>query len=170
MSTTLTQVMSKPCLYWIPETLLLGLGETIFDLNFSVSTMPTAIRRLGEKAMPGLDRLNTHRRFIADIYEKSFHAGSVIPIPVDSTPVYTRFPLMAGPGNMSDELRKLGVRRMYPKAISNEEKIREYLSGQQEPTPGASCIEQGLLTLPTHMGITEDMADEIATLLKKVCQ
>jgi dTDP-4-amino-4,6-dideoxygalactose transaminase len=51
---------------------------------------------------------------------------------------------------------------MYTKAIVDEQTIRPYLRNQQVSTPGAAQIAQNLITLPTHMEITENMAKEIA--------
>jgi len=51
---------------------------------------------------------------------------------------------------------------MYPKAIVDEKTIKPYLGNQQVSTPGAAQIAQNLITLPTHKGITENLAKEIA--------
>ncbi|RLD43303.1 MAG: hypothetical protein DRI88_10975 [Bacteroidetes bacterium] len=69
---------------------------------------------------------------------------------------------MAGPGPVPKELKRLGVRRMYPKAIADEETIRPYLVDQKASTPGAFEIASKLITLPTHKGISENLAKEIA--------
>ena len=170
MSTAVTQVMSKPSLYWIPEMLPLGLGETIFDLGFDVSAMPLVMKKLAEKSMEVLDDLNAHRRHIAKTYEEAFDDECVIPIPEGGSAVYARFPLMAGPGPIPKELKRLGVRRMYPKAIAAEMAIAPYLGRHQVSTPGATQIAQNLITLPTHMSITEDLAMEIVRKVKPTYQ
>jgi len=162
ITTAVTLVISWPGLYWIPEMLPLGLGETIFDPHFDVSSMPLLVQNLAEKSMAILEGLNTHRRHLAKTYREAFDTEYVIPIPKGSTPVYTRFPLMAGPGPVPKELKRLGVRRMYPKAIADEETIRPYLENQQVSTPGAAQIARNLITLPTHTGIIENKAKEIA--------
>ena len=157
-----TQVISWPGLYWIPEMLPLGLGETIFDPNFDVAGMPLLSQRLAEKSMAILDDLNTHRRHLAKTYKEAFDDEHIISDPKGSTPVYTRFPLMAGPGSIPKELKRLGVRRMYPKAIADEKTIKPYLGNQEVSIIGAVQIAQNLITLPTHTGITENLAKEIA--------
>jgi len=168
ITTSATQVISWPGLYWIPEMLPLGLGETIFDPHFDVSSMPLLSQKLAEKSMSTLDDLNTHRRHLAKTYEEAFNSEHSIPIPEGSTPVYTRFPLMAGPGSVPRELKRLGARRMYPKAIADEKTIKPYLGNQQVSTPGSAQIAQNLITLPTHTGITENKAKEIARKVKAV--
>lgn len=160
--TAATRVISSPGLYRIPEMLPLGLGETIFDPRFEVSSMPLSVQELAEKSMFTLNDLNTHRRHVAHIYEKALDADFVIPVPKRSLPVYTRFPVMAGPGSIPKDLKRLGVRRMYPKAIADEETIKPYVANQPVSTPGAAHIAQNLITLPTHMGITKDLAKQIA--------
>ena len=96
-------------------------------------------------------------------YEEALDDECVIPVPEGGIAVYTRFPLMAKQGQISGELKRLGVRRMYPKAIADEDTIKPYLVDQEASTPGASEIAQNLLTLPTHKGITENLAKEIVS-------
>jgi dTDP-4-amino-4,6-dideoxygalactose transaminase len=137
ISTAVSQLMSKPLLYWIPEMLPLGLGETIFDPHFNVSAMQPAMRNLAENSMNILDDLNTHRRYIANTYKDAFDHKNVIPVPEG------------------------GKRRMYPKAIADDETIKPYLVDQETSTLGALEIARKLITLPTHKGITENLAKEI---------
>ena len=77
---------------------------------------------------------------------------------------------MAGPGPIAKELKRLGVRRMYPKAIADEETIKPYLVDQKASTPGASEIARKLITLPTHLGINEDLAAHITQKVKETFQ
>ena len=170
MSTALTQVMSKPSIYWIPEMLPLGLGETIFDPHFNVSAMQPVMQNLAENSINILNDLNIHRCHIARTYEDVFGHKNILPVSKEATPVYTRFPLMAGPGPIPKDLKRLGVRRMYPKAIADEETIKPYLADQQVSTSGASKIAQNLLTLPTYKGITENLAKEIARKVNEMFQ
>ncbi len=168
ISTALAQVMSKPSIYWIPEMLPLGLGETIFDTGFDATAMQSAIQNLAGNSMDTLDDLNAHRRDIAKTYEEAFDDECVTPIIEGGSAVYTRFPLMAGSAPIPKELKRLGVRRMYPKAIADEDNIKPYLADKEASTPGASKIAQNLLTLPTHKGITGNLAKNIAYKLKTI--
>jgi hypothetical protein len=52
----------------------------------------------------------------------------------------------------------------YLKATNFE--VGPYLSDDSVSTPGASEIARNLITLPTHMGITETLAKEIALKVK----
>ena len=169
MSTFVIQIVSKPFLYRIPEKLPLGLGKTIFDPDFSISAMPTAIKRLGSITVAHLEHLNSHRCHIAKTYEQALNNKKTIPVPPECRPVYTRFPLMAGISPISEELKRLGVRRMYPQAILNVDVIKPYLADSQPDTPGALEIAQKLITLPTHKGITQNIAKLIGHKLEINC-
>ena len=110
------------------KPIYLGLGETIFDTGFNTSAMQSAVQNLAENSMDTLNELNAHRHDIARTYEEAFQDEGVIPIPEGGSAVYTRFPLMAGSTPIPKGLKRLGVRRMYPKAIANVETIRRHLA------------------------------------------
>jgi len=167
VATAAAQILSSPYLYWIPEMLPLGLGETLFDTDFNISAMQSVMQNLAENSIDILYDLNTHRRDIAKTYEDAFDHKNILPVPEETTPVYTRFPLMAGPGPIPKDLKRLGVRRMYPKTIADEETIKPYLVDQEASTPGASEIAQNLITLPTHIRIGKKLAIDIANKTKK---
>ncbi len=161
-TTAAVQIISKPQFYGIAEMLPLGLGETIFDPDFKVSNISILIHKLIEESMPLLDRLNMHRNNIAKIYKKKIVHSGIIPVSAALTPIYVRFPLMGCSGAISLTLKKMGVRRMYPKAIADEATIKPYLTKKQVPTPGSKSIVKKLITLPTHHGITANLAKDIA--------
>ncbi len=160
--TAIAQLASKPLFYWILEMLPLGLGETHFDTDFDISGMPILTQNLADKAMPTLEGVNSHRRKIATIYKENLEGSSVFSVPENAIPVYTRFPIMAGQAPIPKDLKRLGVRRMYPQAIVDVDTIKPHLADPQAKTPGASEIARNLITLPTHKAITENLAKEIA--------
>jgi perosamine synthetase len=162
-----TQVVSKPYLYWVAETLPLGLGETVFNPHFSISCMPGLMDGLGASAIKTLHKLNDHRRRIAMRYGQILADPLTVKTGENARAVYTRFPVKAGPKSISKELKQLGIRRMYPRAIADEEIIREHFADQGMSTPGASKIAQTLITLPTHSGIDEDLAECIALRVRE---
>ena len=159
--TFMIQIISKPSLYWIPEKLPLGLGETIFDLDFHAAPMPLLVQRLAEKSIAVLNDLNLHRLHISKIYEKAFKGKGAFPVFEKTLPVYTRFPIIAGLEPISKELKSLGVRRMYPQPVSDVDAIKPYLADLHPDIPGALEIAQNLITLPTHKGINEHLAKQI---------
>lgn len=162
-----TQVVSRPYLYWVAETLPLGLGETIFDPHFGISGMPGLVASLGTGALKVLAKLNHHRRRIATRYAEILTDPLTVKTGDNGGAVYPRFPVAVGPKSVPKDLKRLGVRRMYPQAIADEETIREHFADQGMSTPGASKIAQTLITLPTHLGIDEDLAEHIALKVRE---
>ena len=157
---TATQFVSVPYLYWIPEKLPLGLGETVFDPCFDADGLPNALETMVMMSLPTLDRLNLHRRKISDIYSKIIDPENQV-IKSDEANSIIRFPVMLPNGSLTKELKRLGVRRMYPNAISEENTIKPHLKENQKPTLGAIEIANKLFTLPTHLGINESLAMRI---------
>ncbi len=163
---SLSQALSNPYIYWLPEALPLGLGETVFDPQFHASGINRSTFSLGERTLVYLETLNEHRRNIAQIYQNIISEKNSI-VPLHGTPVYTRFPVLADGRPISGELFKLGVRRMYPRAVADEPTIISYMKDATTHTPGASEISRRLITLPTHTRISETLAHKIATKLKQ---
>ena len=166
VGTVAAQWLSKPHFYGIAEMLPLGLGETIFDPGFLVSSLGPMMEKLGGRSLEFLAELNEHRTQIANAYSSVFGKDCTVGLAMKADPVYTRFPLLTEFRTISRELYSLGVRRMYPNAIADEETIKPYLADPQTRTPGASQIAKNLITLPTHMGISEHLAKEIAEKVK----
>jgi perosamine synthetase len=166
--TAVAQVLSHRRLYGFMEALPLGLGETIFDPSFSVSSMPLMMQRLGKYAVDSLKTLNAHRCSIAGVYNDEFGNIGIIPVEEGSCPIYSRFPIMADSTTIPNELKRLGVRRMYPRALMDEPVIRKYFAAESVMTRGSSMIAEKLITLPTHMGINPDAAVAIASEIKRV--
>lgn len=161
------QVASKPYVYRIAEMLPIGLGETVFEPNFEVSAMGSIMERLGSRSLASLPALNAHRDRLAGIYRSALPAKITIPLPAGARPVHTRFPVLAGPAPIPDELLRAGVRRMYPKALVDVQGIHPFLAPDSESTPGAARIARDLVTLPTHTGISEPMASLIADKISR---
>jgi len=105
---------------------------------------------------------------IADVYDASFTETWKIPQIIDSLPVFTRYPVLAGASGLTRGLLQKGVRRMYPRAILHEPSISPYLADGIRPTPGASLVAENLITLPTHSGISVKEAEEIANRVNEV--
>ena len=161
------QALSHPMIYGMMERLPLGLGKTIFDPGFAIAGMPEAAKRLAKSSFAGMHTLNSHRRAIAAVYKSRLQGASAFPEPEGSEPVYTRFPLPAGPRQIGPGLSRLGVRRMYPRAITSEPVIGSYLARPVQDTPGARHIAENLVTLPTHSRITAALAHDICSLLEE---
>lgn len=167
ISTIITQISIKPLLYWVPEKLPLGLGKTYFDTNFNVSTMTKLSQKLAMRLIPSLNDINTHRRCIAKVYDESLD-NNLFTLVSKSYPIYTRYPLLATPGQIPQELRRLGVRRMYPQAIIDVKAIHPFLADSQLNTPNSRKIALSLITLPTHKGIHQKLARKIALKVENI--
>ena len=165
-----TQIVSHPMLYGIAEFLPLGLGKTVFDPGFNITSMDTIAQRVGARSFNVLRTHNTHRNTVANEYTDAFDEDKTIPIADDSIPVFTRFPVMAGPKRISMRLKSMGVRRMYPNALLHEPTIRPFILGDDNMTEGADHISKSLITLPTHGYISCETARRIAFEVKEYYQ
>jgi perosamine synthetase len=159
------RILSWPGLYWSLEKMPLGLGRTIYDPGFQVAGMSLAYQCLGDSALDDLDRLNRHRSLIAKVYNKAFGAetdaeGKTVP------PV--RYPLLVDQQEKADKLAGYGVRRLYPQALCDLKALKPELADPGITTPGARKIANTLVTLPTHLGISESMAQKISNHVKKL--
>lgn len=161
-ATACIQILSHPRLYGCLEALPLGLGRTVFDPGFKAASMPAAMGRLGRISMGSLRSLNEHRNRIARIYRDILPEEMIVPVPVGADPIFTRYPIMIQRPNISKSLTRLGARRMYPNAVVDAPEIQPYLSDHGYKTPGASSIAERLVTLPTHKGISSEIAERIA--------
>lgn len=160
------QILSWPALYWLMEKLPLGLGRTVYDPGFQVSGMPLAFQGMGELALDELDRLNRHRSLIAEIYAGRMGQGPTSGFK-DRMP-HVRYPVLVDNQDQVDKLTVYGLRRMYPQALCDLEALRPHLAAAGLQTPGARKISSKLITLPTHLGVSEDLALKIAGEAKRV--
>jgi perosamine synthetase len=161
----MVKILTYPLLYGILEHLPLGLGKTEFEPAFTCKEMPQRVNSLGSLSLNSFSDINSHRRLIASIYEEKLSRFS-IPVPETGIAVFTRYPVMAGGRNIPLDLRRLGVRRMYPKAIADVPEIKPYLKGQGIYLPGARLIADKMITLPTHLGISTGLAQKIVLKVK----
>ncbi len=164
------QIFSHPCLYGVAEALPLGLGETIFDPGFDISSMNMASRKLGESSLYSLEGMNKHRNIVAAEYIQLLRKDRVFPVEKDAKPVFTRFPVIGGGGDIPSRLKRLGVRRMYPKALMDEPSIRPYIVNSDTTTKGAGHLARSLITLPTNKHISPILARRIARDIREYYQ
>jgi dTDP-4-amino-4,6-dideoxygalactose transaminase len=157
----LVKILSHPLLYGMLERLPLGLGKTVFDPVFNCKTLPQRVNVLGSLSFNSLTELNNHRRRISSIYSKRL-SGLSVPVPETGIAVFTRFPVMAGNNAIPLKLKRLGVRRMYPKALNDEPEIAAAIVNKDAAFAGSSSVAENLVTLPTHSGISGSIADTIS--------
>jgi len=162
INTLLTQMVAKPYLYLLAEMLPLGLGDTIFNPDFEPGATPIAFVKLFKPMMAHFSKINIHRNSIASIYQQNIKAEALISTHSDRTHVYTRFPILARAGEIPRQLRRLGVRRLYPNALHKEPKIKAFSQYAGENLSGAEFLAEKLITLPTHHAINNKTAAGIA--------
>jgi perosamine synthetase len=155
--------------YGILEAQPLGLGKTIFDPGFPIEGMPRVVQRLGASFLHNIETLNSHRYAMAQTYHEVI-GNSITPgVDPGDRAVYTRYPVMAGKDAIPKTLFRLGVRRMYPKAILDEPAIKPYCVPGNISTTGASMMAERLITLPTHSAISHETARDIALKVREAC-
>jgi dTDP-4-amino-4,6-dideoxygalactose transaminase len=168
--TALTRMLSNKRVYGILEALPLGLGKTIFDPEFPIEGMPRVVQRLGASFLNDIETLNSHRYAVAQTYHEVI-GNSITPGDhPGARAVYTRYPVMAGRDALPKTLFRLGVRRMYPKAIMDEPAIKPYCVPGNVSTSGASMMAERLITLPTHSAISHEVARDIALKVREAYQ
>jgi dTDP-4-amino-4,6-dideoxygalactose transaminase len=166
IKSAIVRMLSSPLIYGLVEKAPLGIGKTEFDPDIRLAQMPAEVKSLGALTLGYITELNRHRRMAAAIYSLQL-PSALIPIPESSVPVFTRFPVMAGSIEISPELKRLGVRRMYPQSIADVPEIKQHLCCENENVPGSRLIAKNLITLPTHMNISSVLAYTIALKVKE---
>ena len=161
------RILSNPRLYWMLEKLPLGLGRTIYDPTFPVSTMPLGHQRIGTSALAALDRLNEHRATIGGVYREHF-AASTAGATLGGCVPYLRYPLLVSNQCDAARLARHGVRTFYPLALCDLPALQEHLADGEHDTPGAREIARRLVTLPTHSGVSIQTARELAAEASKL--
>jgi dTDP-4-amino-4,6-dideoxygalactose transaminase len=168
--TASSRILSNKRVYGILEAMPLGLGQTIFDPEFPIEGMPRVVQKLGASFMHDIETLNSHRYAVAQTYREVIGNSITPQVDPGDRPVYTRYPLMAGRDAIPKTLFRLGVRRMYPKAILDEPAIKPYCVPGNVSTTGASMMAERLITLPTHSAISHETARDIALKVTEACQ
>ena len=158
----LTQLAANPAFYGFAEILPLGLGATVFDPEFEAGGISALQKNLFMPMMPTFLELNRHRRVIASIYQHAISPQHLMSVPEPNDPIYFRFPVLAKNGNLPVELRRLGVRRLYPNALHQEPQIAHHIVNADQKFSGAETLARNLITLPTHHNINEKLAQIIA--------
>ncbi|MDA9762192.1 DegT/DnrJ/EryC1/StrS family aminotransferase [Desulfobacterales bacterium] len=165
--TASSQVLTNPIFYGILEVLPLGLGETVFDTNFETGGFTRTFENVMLKSLPTLEDLNKHRNKIASIYFQILDEKCTVTVEKRDGAVYTRFPIIVEKGDIPNNLKKYGVRKMYPEVIPRVKEIKPYLAHPLQSVPGSIKLSEGLVTLPTHSRISPRFAKEIALSLEK---
>jgi perosamine synthetase len=161
------RILAAPWLYWLPEQLPLGLAQPKFDPSFPMVQMPQPFRRIGAASIAGLRQFNQHRVAIGRFYERSFGGGVTSGETAHSLP-YPRFPLLVDDRSDMDQVAEFGVRQIFPMPLGDLSDLRPHLVSPGANMPGVRTIADRLVTLPTHLAVTEKVAERLVRALRSV--
>jgi dTDP-4-amino-4,6-dideoxygalactose transaminase len=174
MKVGLYNALISPYLYWIPQALpFLRLGETQYHPLDSIRAMdPEQQHLLAANVERYLERDTGVQASLADIIG-NLDSDRVIDLPVIcSAPQkrrLLRYPLLVESGTLSLIYKKLrhsglGPSRMYPAPLPGIPGL-EHTFCRQGPFPVAQCFADRLLTLPTHVRVTQADVGKISALM-----
>ena len=164
----------RPSRYWLPAALpFLQLGASRFDPTFSVSPMTRFQQALFEHLLPTAQTLQEGRRACAIRLRHALQRTQVKVLwPRDAdTGAYLRLPVLFPARGMKvrclEELtrRGLGSTEGYPLPLSNVAPLRSFLSEPDVRFPVADHVSDRLITLPTHVWVTDRDIDVMAEVL-----
>lgn len=165
----------RPSWYWLPASLpFLRLGASRFDPAFSVSPMTRFQQALLAHLLPTAQNLQDGRQSRAVRLRQALHEAQVEVLwPRDGdTGAYLRLPILFPSHDMRvrvlNELtrRGLGSTEGYPLPLSRVAALRLFLAEPDVEYPVAEGVSHRLMTLPTHVWVTdrdiEDMTEVVA--------
>jgi len=174
----LYSLLLKPWLYWIPDIIpFLGLGKTIFDMNFHLDKLTDIQACLGNNLYSKLNdfnqkRIDNSKKLTEGILKLERYK---IPGYFDTRcPIYLRFPLLASNKSKRDEvidsLRRIGISAssMYPSTIRQIPGIDKHLTSPESDFPGAQIVVDRLLALPTHSYISDKDIHKMISCLAEI--
>jgi dTDP-4-amino-4,6-dideoxygalactose transaminase len=152
------KVFMNPFLYWIPYGLpFLHIGETRFNPVFPEYRLSNFKAGMLGSWRERMEQYNRCRILTGRHYKEAFALRAEKKIYSLDLP-YLRFPVYAndpdGKARACGLYGDLGVSPMYPDSVNRIEELREYFGGSKYP--GAERIASTLMTLPTHVLLTED--------------
>lgn len=153
-------VMLRPWLYWIPERIpQIGLGQTVFTLDFPLNRPPVPLTALGAVMMRRLDEFTRVRvANAAAVLEGLRMAPGIRTIAPrrGASPAYLRLPILAVDERARvrtiTALRSvgLGATASYPAALADVPGLQPYLADPAPRTTGGRDVARRIVTLPTH--------------------
>ena len=172
---TLYSLLLKPRLYWIPDIIpFLGLGKTIFDMNFRLDKLTPLQACLGNILYSKLDDINQKRVRNSQKLGEGIMKLERYRIPGyinAKCPIYLRLPLLPSTNTKRDQivtaLRGIGISTspMYPSTIRQISGIDKYLASPEDDFPGAQIVVDRLLTLPVHSFLSDSDIPRIISCL-----
>jgi len=165
----LMYIFTRPFLYWFPAGLpYLQLGQTLFDMNFTIQKMSGVKAALLHNWRDRLTQSNRVRTKTALYFAERLQMPKV----KENSIPYLRFPVLVDSPEVRSRIysiaqkRGLGISLMYPTPINEIEEIRETFDG--EVFPAAKVVADRLLTLPTHHLLSEKDKNAICEVFNQV--
>lgn len=153
-------LLRRPQLYWIPELLPLGLGETRYQPLHGLAAMDQVRQQLlGAAVERYLQQQEQRIRSLLGRRLAGF-AGELVDLAALCAPQrrLLRYPLLAPTPVLADRLAQalrragLGATRMYGTALPEVPGLPQGIAGGE--LPQARDFAARLLTLPVHQGVT----------------
>lgn len=164
----------SPWVYWLPQAMpFLHLGETRYEVLEAITAMdPGRLALLAANVEAYWARPRRVQEAIAGMLAEGRSDGRVdlaAQACGASPPRLLRYPLLVPParrGPLLDRLTRagLGASRMYPAPLPEIPGLERLLSGQG-PFPEAAAFSAGLITLPTHEGVSGAALARMAEIL-----
>lgn len=164
----------RPSWYWLPASLpFLQLGASRFDPTFSVSPMTRFQQALLAHLLPTAQMLQDGRQNRAMRLRHALHGTQVEALwPREGdTGAYLRLPILLPTSGMKPRLlselshRGLGSTEGYPSPLSKVAPLRSFLSEPDLEYPVADGVSQRLMTLPTHVWVTDQDIEEMTEVV-----
>jgi perosamine synthetase len=166
----------RPSWYWLPASLsFLQLGVSRFDPTFSVLPMTRFQQALLAHLLPTAQTLQDGRHSQAIRLRQALHGAKVEALwPRETdTGAYLRLPILLPTRGIRARLlselarRGLGATEGYPLPLSKVAPLRSFLSDPDLEYPVADSVSQRLVTLPTHVWVTDEDIEEITEVVAR---
>lgn len=164
----------RPSRYWLPASLsFLQLGASRFDPTFPVSPMTRFQQALLGHLLPTARTLQEGRQSRATRFRQALRGAPVEALwPREGdTGVFLRLPILLPDHGMKVRLlneliqRGLGSTEGYPLPLSRVAPLRSFLSEPDAGFPVADNVSQRLITLPTHVWVTDHDVEDLAAVV-----
>ncbi|MCW9709125.1 DegT/DnrJ/EryC1/StrS aminotransferase family protein [Aliifodinibius sp. 1BSP15-2V2] len=109
-----------------------------------------------------LKELNDHRKKVAALYSSSLDEELIT---ANTSSIFIRFPIIHENDSIPEVLYRMGVRKMYRNNIFISKEFDNVSSNCK--LKNSNFLEEFLITLPTHLGISKEIVHKISTLLKE---
>ena len=167
-------ILSHPSRYWLPAAVpFLHLGQSTYRAPGGPRVMTRLATGIARRTRPwAVDAAEGRRRVASWLSDTIQFTERVRPVrPAQpSLPGYLRFPVLLDAGlagfRSSAAARRLGIESSYPLILPELVPLRDRLASPVGCFPGARALTEGLVTLPTHSGLSFGEMQQVLELLE----